>query len=283
MMIITDTASDIMESEAEEKHLKIAPLNILFGDVTIDRNTPENTQFFYDLLLNSGEFPQTSRPSPEIYMEYIEEAKARDEEVLILTLSSQISGTYESACLAAKLSEYPHVAVVDSKLAICAQRVLVEYALDLRDQGKTLAEAVPLVESFRERVRVLGYVDTLTYLRKGGRIPAPLAAIGNLLNIKPIIAISNGKLTSLQKTRSVKAAKKAVWKRMQEDVIDHTYPIVGLYANNPKPIEQWAEETKEVFGVDDIPLFQSMGVIAAHLGPDCAGFCYVVAEDKDAD
>ena len=158
--------------------------------------------------------------------------------------------------------------------------MLVEYAIGLRDEGKTLAEAVPLIEHFRGRIRLLGYVDTLTYLRKGGRIPAPLATIGNLLNIKPIVTIADGELTSLQKTRSIKAAKKAVWKRMQEDIIDHNYPIVGIYADNPEPIVQWAEESKEVFGVDEIPLFQSMGVIAAHLGPNCAGFCYVAAENQ---
>ena len=278
MIIATDTASDIMESEAKEMDIELLTLDILFGNERLGRNIPENISRFYELLTTSKEFPSTSQPSPESVLEVFNKAKETQQECIYITLTSTISGTYETACMLAKQVDYPHIAVIDSKQAIAAQRMVVEYAVRLRNEGKTLDEMVPLIENFRDRVHVCGYIDTLTYLRKGGRIPAPLAALGNMLKIKPTMAIQNGELVSPHKTRSVAQAKKVLWQDMEKFTFDPEWPIYALYADNPAPAEAFAKETQERFGLDKIPLFQSMGVVAAHLGPGCAGFSFVTTE-----
>ena len=278
MIIVTDTSSDIYESEAQEMGVELLTLDLAFNDEHIGRNTPENTVRFYELLTTTDTFPTTSQPSPEDVIEVFTKAKNTQQECIYITLSSTISGTYDTACMIAQSMDYPHIAVLDSKQAITAQRMVVECAVRLRDEGKTLDEMVPYLENFRDRVHVMGFIDTLSYLKKGGRIPAPLAALGNMLKIKPTMAIENGELVSPHKTRSIAQAKKRIWEDMSQYTFDPDWPIYALYSDEPNRARAFAEETKAQFGINDIPLFQSMGVVAAHLGPGCAGFSFVAAE-----
>lgn len=162
MMIVTDTASDILESEAAELDIRLAPLDIAFGDVHCSRNTPEMLDEFYRLLTTSEEFPKTSQPAPEIWLELFREAQENSEDVLVLAMTSQISGTYESACMAARLSGYDdHIAVVDTRQAIVCQYIVVRYAAAQRDAGKSLSEIVDLMNAFTKRVHVHGIMGTL--------------------------------------------------------------------------------------------------------------------------
>ena len=278
MIIVTDTASDILESEAEQMDVRLAPFDISFGDVHCNRNTSEDLDRFYRLLTSGEEFPKTSQPSPDCYLEHIREAQTRGEDVLIIALTSTISGSVESARLAAKLSGYDRVAVVDSKQAIVSQRMVVEYACRLRDEGKTLEEIVEAVEDFRDRIQISGILDTLTYLQKGGRIPASLARIGNLLKIKPLVAVENGVLMSPTAARGTAAAKKAIWKRLDPAHLDTSWPIYFVYADRRDLVEKFAEETIEKFGLDpnNIRICQISGTVGAHLGPGCFGYAFVL-------
>ncbi len=278
MIIVTDTSSDIYESEAKEMGVELLTLDLAFGDEHIGRNIPENTDRFYELLTTTDTFPTTSQPSPQDIINVFTKAKDTNQECIFITLSSAISGTYETACLIAESMDYPHIAVLDSKQAIAAQRMVVECAVRLRDKGKKLAEMVPYLEKFRDRVHVMGFIDTLSYLRKGGRIPAPLAALGNMLKIKPTMAIENGQLVSPHKTHSITQAKKCIWEDMSQYTLDSDWPVYALYPDEPSRAIVFAEETKKKFGINNILLFQSMGVIAAHLGPGCAGFSFVSTE-----
>ncbi|MDO5043278.1 MAG: DegV family protein [Slackia sp.] len=281
MMIITDTASDILESEAAELNIKLAPLDIAFGDVHCSRNTPEMLTEFYRLLTTSEEFPKTSQPAPEAWLALFREAQENNENVLVLTMTSEISGTHDSACMAAQLSGYgDHIAVVDTRQAIISQCIVVHYAVKLRDEGKTLAEMVPLIEKFRNRVHVCGIVGTLTYLRKGGRIPASVATIGNLLKIKPTIGIEDGELVSPAKAKGTAAAKKIIWKQLEEADLDPEWPVYFPYTSDRDAAEKLRDETVERFGLDvENTLFhQVSGTIGAHLGPGAFGFAYVEKE-----
>lgn len=279
MMIITDTASDILESEAAEMNVRLAPLDIMFGGIHCNRNTNEGFDEFYRLLTSRSDFPTTSQPSPDCYLELYREARAAHEDVLVIALTSTLSGTIEAARVAARLSGYAdHIAVVDSKQAIVSQRIVVEYAVRLREEGKTLAEIVPLLEAFRDRIQICGILDTLTYLQKGGRIPKPLAAVGNILKIKPIVAVEDGVLTSPAKARGTNAAKKAIWERLASVQRDPAWPVHFVYADDRGLAERFEAETREKFGLENTCLTRIGGVIGAHLGPGCFGFAYVEAE-----
>lgn len=279
MLIVTDTASDILESEAQEMDIRLAPFDIMFGEEHCNRNTPEDLARFYELLTTTDEFPTTSQPAPESYLTYIQEAQQTDQDVLIIALTSTISGSAESARLAARLSGYDRVAVIDSKQAIVSERMVVEYACRLRDQNKSLEETVAALEDFRERIQISGILDTLTYLQKGGRIPASLARIGNLLKIKPLVAVEDGVLMSPTAARGTSAAKKAIWKRLDPAHLDTSWPIYFIYADRRDLAEAFAKETVEKFNLNpnNIRFCQIGGTVGAHLGPGCFGYAFLTA------
>lgn len=277
MVIVTDTASDILESEARELDVRLAAFDISFGEEHCSRNTPQDLARFYNLLTTSEVFPKTSQPSPESYLEYIHEGQERGEDVLIIALTSTISGSVESARLAAKLSGYDRVAVVDSRQAIVSERMVVEYACQLRNEGKTLEETVAAIKDFSERIQISGILDTLTYLQKGGRIPASLARIGNLFKIKPLVAVEDGVLMSPTAARGTNAAKKAIWKRLDPEHLDASWPIYFVYADRRDLAEKFAAETVEKFGLDpqNTRICQISGTVGAHLGPGCFGYAFL--------
>lgn len=277
MIIVTDTASDILESEASELGVRLVPFDISFGDVHCSRNTSECLAEFYRLLTTSDEFPKTSQPAPESFLAVYREAQETHQDVLVLSLTSTISGAVESARLAAKLSGYDRIAVVDTKQAIVSERIVVEYACRLRDEGRSLDEIVAEIEEFRDRIQISGILDTLTYLQKGGRIPASLARIGNLLKIKPLVAVEDGVLMSPAVARGTNAAKKAIWRRLDPDQLDTSWPVYFVYADDEEPARKFAEETVRKFGLDpsNTRICQISGTVGAHLGPGCFGFAFV--------
>ena len=180
MMIITDSASDITKQEAEEMDIRIVWLKTKFSDGDFPLKTEEDFIHFFDKLAEERELPVTSQPSPEEFLQLYEEAKEKNEEVLVITLSSGLSGTVNAANLAKQMSEYEKIWIIDSEQAIVTQRFLVQKAVDMRAQGKNMEEIVAAIEDLKKRVTVCGMLDTLTYLKKGGRIPAALAVLGNL-------------------------------------------------------------------------------------------------------
>ena len=193
MMIITDSASDITKQEAEEMDIRIVWLKTKFSDGDFPLKTEEDFIHFFDKLAEEKELPVTSQPSPEEFLQLYEEAKEKNEEVLVITLSSGLSGTVNAANLAKQMSEYEKIWIIDSEQAIVTQRV------DMRAQGKNMEEIVAAIEDLKKRVTVCGMLDTLTYLKKGGRIPAALAVLGNVLQIKPVIVLNDREFTMLGK------------------------------------------------------------------------------------
>ena len=153
-----------------------------------------NTELLNFIYQNSQMGVDTVRPVsythlPEEYLALYEEAKENSEEVLVITLSSGLSGTVNAANVAKQMSEYDRIHIIDSDQAIITQRFLVQRAGEMREAGKTVSEIVETIEDVKKRVTVCGMLDTLTYLKKGGRIPAALAVLGNMLHIKPVIDV----------------------------------------------------------------------------------------------
>lgn len=280
IQIITDSASDITLRQAQELNVHIVPVHIQFPDGPCPQETDEDLAAFYDRLIRAEELPTTSQPTPNEYLRLFEAAESAGDDVLVLTLSGGLSGTAGAARIAADLSGYERIRVVDTRLAISAQRILTEYAVKLRDSGMAIDDMVAELEAFLPRITVYGVIDTLTYLRKGGRIPASLSVLGNALRIKPVIILEDGILKTIGKGLGHGGGKKLLWQRFEENTPDPAFPMYFIYTSDREMGRKFMEETVEKYGLQDFrtELIPIGGVIGTHLGTCGVGVSYVTKE-----
>jgi len=275
LRIVTDTASDITIDQAKDMNIEVVSLDITFEDGPAPQRTEEDFRRFYERLETCDKLPVTSRTPPEEYLKIFQQAKEQGDEVLVLTLSSGLSGTVDSARMAKQIADYDKIEVVDSWQAILTQRMLVEHAVKLREDGYQLHEIVERVKAMRDQVVVCGVVDTLKYLQKGGRIPASLATLGTLLRIKPVIVLEDKILKQLGKARGHDAGEAMLYKRMEQDGFNKAYPVYFGYTSDRELAEKFMQQTKERYGLMQTRLFPVGGVIGTHCGTRCVAVAYV--------
>ena len=173
------------------------------------------------------------------------------------------------------MAEYDRVRVVDTHQAILTQRILVEHAVHMRREGKTLDEIADAIESMRDRVVVCGVVDTLVYLKKGGRVPASLAIIGEALNIKPVIVLEDKILKNMGKVRGRKQGLSLLHKRMEEDSFDRTGPVYFGYTSDKSIVETFMHETAAKYDLREEIIHPIGGIIGTHCGTSCIAVAYI--------
>lgn len=273
--IVTDTASDITVEQAADMNIDLIPLEIAFEDGPCPQNTESDFSLFYQRLEKCSKLPITSRPSPEAYLKIFQEAKAAGDEVVVLTLSSGLSGTYESAVMAKEIANDDDIFVVDTHQAILTQRILVEHAFKMRDEGYTASQIAQKITQMRDHVVVCGVVDTLKYLQKGGRIPASLAHLGKFLHIKPVIILEDKILRTIGKVRGREAGIEMLFKRMDEDGFNRAYPCYVGYTSNRSLVERFQQQLLQRYGQLATRMHPIGGIIGAHCGTDCIAVAYV--------
>jgi len=275
LRIVTDNASDITLEQAKELDIDLVSLEIAFEDGICPQNEETDFERFYQRLEKCERLPVTGRPSPQVYLDIFQDAQAKGEEVVVLTISGGLSGTIESACEAKRMSGYEAIYIVDTHQAIIAQRLLVELAVRLREEGYSAAEIAQRMEQSRDKIVVCGVVDTLKYLRKGGRIPASLAAIGTMLKIKPVIVLEDTKLKTMGKARGYMQGVKMLYERMIKDGCNKAYPVYFGYTTNREQAVELMQKTKDKFGLGFVKLFPVGGIIGTHCGTNCVAIAYV--------
>lgn len=278
--IVTDNGSDITLAEAQALNIERVVLETAFEDGVCPMNTDEDYARFYEKLKVSEKLPITSRPAPQQYLDIYMDAKEKGDGVVVIALSSGLSGTYESACVAKDMAEYENIRVIDSHQAVMSQRILVEHAVKLRNSSRTLDEIVSGVKDVRHRVRVTGVIGSLVYLRKGGRIPPALALLGDALGIKPVITVTNKVIQPLGKVRGVKAGIAQMYKMMDRDGIDPAFAPCFGYTSNVEMGEAFMRETMEKYGLGKASLSRVSGIIGTHLGTDSIGVAYVKKHEE---
>lgn len=275
LQIVTDTASDLTLIQAEGMNISLVPLTITFEDGECPQEKDEDFDIFYQRLKQSGSLPKTSCPSPELYLAVFEKARKTGDDVLVLTLSGGLSGTVESARVAEKLSGYERIFIVDTHQAIMAQRMVVEYAVKLRREGAGTEEIVQKIEEIRDQIVVCGVVDTLVYLKMGGRIPAGLAVIGEALHIKPVIVLEDTILKTMAKVRGRKAGVDKLYARMESDGIDPEFPVYFGYTSSRSIVEDFMRQTQKKYDLKgECRLYPIGGIIGTHCGTDCIAVSY---------
>lgn len=265
--IITDSASDILSPYPD--NLTVLPLNIRFGeDEYLDGVTIDHQEFFRKLE-NSKSLPTTSLISPAVFEESYEKAMQSGETVIAILLSSKLSGTYQSAILAAE--EYENVFVIDSLNATLGLQILVRYALQLVDQDKPAEEIVTELERVKSHIRLMGMPDTLEYLRRGGRISGTVAFVGSALSIKPILKLEKGEIVMLGKARGSRNGFSYMLNEIEKmKGFNSAMPFcLGYTGISDALFQQFLSASGELWNTESpIPVSTVGATIGTHVGPD---------------
>lgn len=277
--IITDSACDLTQEEARALGVTVLPLKIAFGNDEYLDGINLSHQEFYEKLIETDELPRTSQLTPYDYADaFYAATRAEGDAVICITLSAGLSGCCQSAQVAAGDFE-GRVHVVDSASVCVGQRVLVEYAARLRDAGKDVDEIVAALEAARDHVHVIALLDTLEYLRKGGRISATAAAAGSLLSIKPVVTVQDGKVAMLGKARGSRSANNLLTELIErEGAIDFTKPLAVAYSGlSDALLRKYMEDHAYLYAAyeGEIPVTHIGSAIGTHVGPGAICFAFM--------
>ncbi len=275
--IITDSAADFEPQELEQMHISCIPLTVSFGDTEYQENINLSKNEFYTHLLESGQLPKTAQASPQILMDLFEDAHQHGDDVIYITLSSALSGTYQSAVMIQASLGYENCHVIDGKNATGGQRLVVEYAVKLRDEGKTAAEILAGIESLRSRITLHACMDTMEYLYKGGRISHTAYKLGTLANIKPIIAVDDeGFVQVPAKAMGMRKGMDYMCKHSDLQNFDSDFPLYVMYTNNRTVAETLVMRLDtNGYSIPDHHIIQVGAAIGSHIGPNACGLVYV--------
>ena len=274
--LILDSASDC--AAYPELFHEIVPLTVHIGgkdycdgvDLTADR--------FYELLTAGGEFPKTSQPSPERFFKAFRKAKLAGDAVLCITISSALSGTYQSAVIAREMVDYEDIHIVDACMVSHLIGYLAAYARRRIADGADAATIAQECEALKGRIRVFAGLDTLEYLQKGGRLGKASAAVGQLAGIKPIVTFTpEGAVAVGAKVIGVPRAVSTIVSKVQSARLDEAFPIFTLYTSGTENLELLERKLRDA-GFESAGRRQVGPTIGAHVGPNVYGVVYVVKE-----
>ena len=264
--IITDSTVDVGNQYSDR--FIVVPLTVTFGETEfIDGVTLDKTEF-YQKLEESPVLPRTSQATPDSFVKVFRDLEARGEEAVVITVTSKLSGTYQSARIAAE--DFPNVRVVDSRNVSIGSGVLAEYALQCAEQGMQLDELTEHLIQKRNDIWLLARLETLEYLQKGGRISKTAAFAGGMLNIKPVISTKDGELVMLGKARGSKKANNLLIESIQKNGVDFSRPILlGYTGVSDELLQNYISDSRTIWegNVDHLEQTQLCSVIGTHAGP----------------
>lgn len=265
--IIVDSTTDLTTEFKSRVHT--VPLTVHFGHeeyidgVTIDNKT------FYEKLVESDVLPTTSQATPAAFSKEFEKVKEAGDSAVVITLASKLSGTYQSAMIAA--SDYENIYVVDSANAAIGACILVELAFKLLDEGKSAREIAEILEKEKMKIIIVALVDTLAYLKKGGRISKTVAFAGSVLNIKPVVSVYDGEINMLGKARGSKMGNNLLIQEIEKaGGVDFSRPVMLGYSGlSDALLKKYIEDSRYIWdgNLEEIRYCCIGSVIGTHAGP----------------
>lgn len=278
IQIVIDSTTDLPAQAAEQ--VKIVPLTIHFGEQQYVSGVDIDARSFYEKLVESDVLPTTSQPTPAAFADAFQAAVEAGDEVVCITISSKLSGTFQSASIAAM--DFPgKVFVVDSRTVTLGCGILTQYALELAKQDISARELAQRVEKKREKVRLLALLDTLEYLKKGGRISATVAFAGGLLNIKPVICVAEGEVKLLGKARGFRQGSNLLMQQIEKaGGLDFEMPmLLGYTGLSDAMLKKYMEDSAQLWQgrVDSLPVSIVGSVVGTHAGPGAVAVAFFSA------
>lgn len=273
--IIIDSTADV--AEQLRPRFTILPLSLRFGEEEYQDGVTITSREFYEKLVECDVMPTTSQATPYQFSEVFRAAVEAGDSVVALTVSSKLSGTWQSAMMAAE--EFPgKVFVVDSRSVAIGSGILAEYALELADQGMEAEEIARRLTKERENVHVLAMVNTLEYLKRGGRVSKSVAFAGELLSIKPVIAIRDGEVAIIGKARGSRAANNLLVKEIENaGGVDFFKPVMlGYTGLSDAMLQKYIRDSADLWKdhLEELRTTIVGSVIGTHAGPGAVAVAF---------
>lgn len=272
--IIVDSSTNVSEKYREK--IQSVPLTVRFGDKEYLDGVELSKHQFYEMLVESDVLPTTSQATPAAFADCFEAIASAGDSAVVITLSSKLSGTYQSAVLATE--DYPNIYVVDSQSVAIGTGVLAQYAVELAQQGMGAEEIAQVLTQQREKVCVVALLDTLEYLKKGGRISKTVAFAGGMLNIKPVVTIQDGAVALIGKARGSRNGNNLLVEKIREaGGVDFERPVLlGYTGLSSALLEKYVDDSKALWAdhVDKLDGCLLCSVIGTHAGPGAVAVAF---------
>ena len=274
--VITDSVSDIPKKLVDDLNIRVVPLSVHFGNDVYRDGVDLTSEEFFEKLKNADKLPTTSQVTPGEFIEVFSEELLENEALIVILMSSKMSGTYNAAIKAKEYLENDNIYVLDSKAISFGYGMMVIEAARMTLKGKKIEEIVSRVQYMSENMQYFFVVDTLEYLLKGGRLSKTEAVLGKVLNIKPIITIEDGVLKSLGKVRGRKRAIKWIQNWLDESNIDFSTRNIGLFhATSKENLNELRILIEENYDFKEILESEVGTVVGTHSGPGCIAISFV--------
>ncbi len=270
--ILVDSASDVPYGNGE---IYVVPLSITINEKTYVDGAELGHDEFYEMLTSSQEFPKSSQPSPQAFVQFFQQVKDNEDELICILLSSGVSGTYQSACIAKEMVDYDKIHIIDSLTGSYGVYLLVQQAQKMINEGFSATEIVEEINTLKERVMVYLSVDTLEYLYRGGRLSKTSAIIGSVAKVKPVIYVTKeGTIGVFSKQLGLGRAVSALVDVIKNNPVDTEHPFYTICTVGTDNVELLESKLKEN-SVNIAERIQMGPVVGTHTGPETYGIIYI--------
>jgi DegV family protein with EDD domain len=277
--IVTDSLSDITGDLVGELGITVVPLYVRFGEDIYRDRVEITTEEFYRRLVNEDTLPSTTQPTPNDFLEVYKNLAKETDEILVIVVSSKLSGTYQSALQARDLVKNKcRIEIVDSLSVAMGQGLIVIAAAKAVQAGANLGEAADLARRLVSRSHLIAYFDTLKYLAKGGRIGKASNLLGSMLSVKPILTIRGGEMAPLTRVRSLSAGLDYFY-----NTVANLSSIEGLaveHATTPSDADALVERLGSIYPKENIYRAVISPVVGTYAGPNALALTFLEAESK---
>ena len=280
LRILVDSTFDFTPEQLELTGIEVVRLHVNFGGEDFVDGVDITPEGFYERLIESDALPTTSQAAPADFAEAFERLTANGDEVVCMTISSKLSGTYQSAMIAAADFE-GRVRVVDTLNVALGAQILARYALRLASGGRGMDEVADELERVKGRVHIIALLDTLEYLKRGGRISAAAAAVGGVFSIKPVITIRDGAVAVIGKARGSKNGENLLSQLIEKHGVDFTMPyVLGYTGLSDALLQKYKADSARLWVgyAEDLPVSIVGSVVGTHAGPGAIAVAFFGAE-----
>lgn len=279
VIIATDSAADFEMVELEKMNVTYFPMSVSFGGDNYLENINITKEEFFERLQSDPNFPKTSQPSVALFEEIFEKAKNNNDELIYIPISSKLSGDYQTAVSVKNMVDYDKIYILDSYTGTGGQRLLIEKAVALRDEGKSAEEIYNFLLELRKKTEIYTVMDTLEYLYKNGRIADVAYYIAQLGHIKPIMRCSyetDGKADIPSKHIGLNKAIKYIAERLEKEPADLNYPVYVMYTYIKDNAYKLTKKLEEIgYHIPEEHIIPVGATVGAHIGPNACAIAYV--------